>query len=361
MAKHPYYGVDIVALAVKTKLRTPITQITKVNIGGANNPEWIVVHFVGAAGQAKANGDYFEYQYREASAHLFADPKVTVRVVPDNRVAWHIGDGAYAGRGGSANGYKITGKATNTNSLGIEGCQDTSTGTNVWAWQFHVDTYVQIILQVIDWQKKYGIPDSRVIRHFDASEKSCPGNWMANNWARWYRFKQDLVAVKKALATGTIPETNPTPVTPDDGKPVVTGMYTIKSGDTLGKIAKAHGVTVANLVSWNAIKNPDLIFPETKIHVKNPANTVPVETGIKQNGKLVPTSGKFKFSEVVNVRGNAAASGAILAQYKHNQTVNYHRVVEANGFIWLVYIRAINGKEAYVSAGTRNVAYGQII
>lgn len=129
-------------------------------------------------------------------------------------------------------------------------------------------------------------------------------------------------------------------------------MYTIKSRDTLSKIAKTHGVTVANLVSWNAIKNPDLIFPETKIHVKDPVNVIPVEAGIKQNGKLVPTSGRFKFSEVVNVRGSAAASGAVLAQYKYNEIVKYDRVVEANGYIWLVYIRAINGKEAYVSAGT---------
>lgn len=52
MSKNPYYGEDIVALALKTKLRPLTQQITKVNIGGTNNPEFIVIHFVGAAGQA---------------------------------------------------------------------------------------------------------------------------------------------------------------------------------------------------------------------------------------------------------------------------------------------------------------------
>lgn len=37
--------------------------------------------------------------------------------------------------------------------------------------------------------------------------------------------------------------------------------YTVRSGDTLTKIARAHQVTVADLVLWNQIPNPDLIFP----------------------------------------------------------------------------------------------------
>ncbi len=35
--------------------------------------------------------------------------------------------------------------------------------------------------------------------------------------------------------------------------------YTVKRGDTLGKIAKEHGVSVADLVAENNISNPDLI------------------------------------------------------------------------------------------------------
>ena len=36
--------------------------------------------------------------------------------------------------------------------------------------------------------------------------------------------------------------------------------YTVKCGDTLIKIANYWGVSVLDLVSWNDIKNPDLIY-----------------------------------------------------------------------------------------------------
>lgn len=54
------------------------------------------------------------------------------------------------------------------------------------------------------------------------------------------------------------------------GEPDLSGMeklvpppppktYTVKSGDTLGKISAATGVSVDNLVKWNGITNPDSI------------------------------------------------------------------------------------------------------
>lgn len=44
--------------------------------------------------------------------------------------------------------------------------------------------------------------------------------------------------------------------------------YTIVAGDTLSAIAKKYGTTVNQLVSWNNIKNPDLIYVGQKIRVK---------------------------------------------------------------------------------------------
>lgn len=50
-------------------------------------------------------------------------------------------------------------------------------------------------------------------------------------------------------------------------KPVAS-YYTVKVGDTLGKIAKKYGTTVNNLVKLNNIKNPNLIYPGQKIRIR---------------------------------------------------------------------------------------------
>lgn len=44
--------------------------------------------------------------------------------------------------------------------------------------------------------------------------------------------------------------------------------YTIKPGDNLSSIAKRYGTTVNQIVQWNNIKNPNLIYPNQKIRVK---------------------------------------------------------------------------------------------
>lgn len=44
--------------------------------------------------------------------------------------------------------------------------------------------------------------------------------------------------------------------------------YSVKSGDTLSSIAKKYNTTVNQLVSWNNIKNKNLIYPGQKLRVK---------------------------------------------------------------------------------------------
>ena len=45
--------------------------------------------------------------------------------------------------------------------------------------------------------------------------------------------------------------------------------YIVKRGDNLTKIARMYGVTVSDLVKWNNIKNPNLIYPGQKIIIKD--------------------------------------------------------------------------------------------
>ena len=44
-------------------------------------------------------------------------------------------------------------------------------------------------------------------------------------------------------------------------------VYVVQKGDTLTKIAGRYGVTVAQLVKWNNIPNPNLILVGQKIRI----------------------------------------------------------------------------------------------
>ena len=47
-----------------------------------------------------------------------------------------------------------------------------------------------------------------------------------------------------------------------------TDVYTVKHGDTLWKIAKKYGVTVASLINLNRLRNPDMLCEGQVIQLK---------------------------------------------------------------------------------------------
>lgn len=185
-----------------TKLRIPKEKITLVNTFGrnTNKPKFIVLHYVGAAGQAKANADYFYNVDRQSSAHIFIDKNETWRVGYDDMAMWQVGDGNYS-RVGAYNGYVKPGMATNYNTLGIEMCQTVVSGKTVYDWPIDEAVIEQALLQTKAWMDKYNIPFENVIRHYDVSGKMCPGCWRHNNWAKWWEFKARL---KKLIDGGQL-------------------------------------------------------------------------------------------------------------------------------------------------------------
>ncbi len=71
----------------------------------------------------------------------------------------------------------------------------------------------------------------------------------------------DAVCMEPRPEIAPYPITAPTPPTPPPTPPPSGQTYTVKSGDTLSKIAKQFGVTVNALVQANNIANPNLIRP----------------------------------------------------------------------------------------------------
>lgn len=112
--------------------------------------------------------------YRGVSANYFIDDKRIINTVDDKNGSWHCGDDT--GHGRYLNG------ATNLNSLGLEMCVNRD-GNYQKAFNNTVDLTKYLM-------KKYNIPSSRVVRHYDVSRKTCPLSMSGNNWERWKEFKR---------------------------------------------------------------------------------------------------------------------------------------------------------------------------
>lgn len=136
---------------------------------------YLVIHDTGNSGvgaNAIAHAKYFGGGDRQASAHYFVDEKGSVQVVEDDRASWHCGDGR--GKNG----------ITNENSIGIELCINKD-------GDYHL-AFINLAILTAQLMKKYKIPLSRVVRHFDASGKICPRSMSANGWEEWKEFQELL-------------------------------------------------------------------------------------------------------------------------------------------------------------------------
>ena len=144
-------------------------KITRVNFTDRNTkPEYIVIHYVGAVSTARNNADYFYNTYRGASAHYFIDENSVWQVVEDNDTAWSVG-GSKLNSGG-----RLHGIAKNSNTLNIEMCVKKKDGK----WFYEPKTLENTADLVKQKMKEYGIPASKVIRHYDVTGKSCPANYI---------------------------------------------------------------------------------------------------------------------------------------------------------------------------------------
>ena len=117
----------------------------------------LVIHYTGNNGDtAENNGNYFKNNVVETSAHYFVDDTTVVRSVADKNIAWHAGD------------WDI-----NCRSIGIEIAGSTTECTG--------KTLENVILLAQRLMKKYNIKKDKVIRHYDANGKICPGFWCGSS------------------------------------------------------------------------------------------------------------------------------------------------------------------------------------
>jgi len=161
--------------------------------------EYIVIHYVGATGDAEANIKHSNKPTSQsASADFFVGHNGDIwqyNPNPRERYCWSVGGSRQSAYGGQF--YKTV---TNKNSISVEMCVKTkgSKYANSHDWYFTNETLVSTVELVKHLMKEYNIPSSRVIRHYDVNGKLCPGvfgwNKPSGNEDAWYKFKSQLGA-----------------------------------------------------------------------------------------------------------------------------------------------------------------------
>ena len=152
-----------------------INMLTKYNYDVTKNRKikYIVVHWVGAASTAKNNGAYFRGGDRGASAHYFVDDNNIVKSVRERDIAWAVGSRGLLDQGSpyARYGGKYYGKCTNANSISIEMCCRRNAKGKLYISKATLERTAKLVQAI---QKRLGVDNDHVIRHFDVNGKLCP-------------------------------------------------------------------------------------------------------------------------------------------------------------------------------------------
>ena len=138
-----------------------------------SNIKYIVIHYTANDGDTdEGNANYFASRIIKASAHYFVDDDSVTQSVPDNYVAWSVGGSKYNNCKTTGGGKYYT-KCTNSNSISIELC-DTKKDCKIYPTKKTIENAIELTRKLM---KKYNIPSTNVIRHFDVTGKTCPAYW----------------------------------------------------------------------------------------------------------------------------------------------------------------------------------------
>lgn len=144
--------------------------------------KYLVIHDTGnpsPGADAEAHFKYLQGATRYGSAHYYLDDKQIIQTIGDSLVAWSIGD-----KWGYSNNPNRIKDATNSNSISVELCINSNIDKG--------KAYKNLVELTKNLMAKFKVPADRVIRHFDATGKICPGSWSGDNWEMWKEFQDDI-------------------------------------------------------------------------------------------------------------------------------------------------------------------------
>ncbi|WIG48760.1 peptidoglycan-binding protein [Bacillus halotolerans] len=230
----------------------------------AMTAKYITIHNTANDASAANEISYMIGNTSSTSFHFAVDDKEVRQGIPTNRNAWHTGDG--------------TNGTGNRKSIGVEICYSKSGGAKYKAAE---KLAIKFVAQLL---KERGWCIDRVRKHQDWNGKYCPHRILSEG--RWDEVKSAIEAELKALGGKT------TSKRPSSASKASGSTYTVKKGDTLSAIAKEHGGSVANLQSWNNIKDPNKITVGQKLKLTG-SSTSSTKPSSKKTSYALP-SGIYK-------------------------------------------------------------------
>jgi N-acetylmuramoyl-L-alanine amidase len=143
-------------------------------------PEFIVVHNTANDASARNEISYMISNNNKVSFHYAIDDKEIVQGIPENRNAWHAGDGNGPG---------------NRKGIGIEICYSKSGGSRFIEAEKLAAKFIASKLK----EKGWGI--DKVTKHQDYSGKYCPHRTLDMGWQRFLGMvKSELDKLKGGAA-----------------------------------------------------------------------------------------------------------------------------------------------------------------
>lgn len=186
-------------------------------------PQFITIHNTANDAPATNEASYMKSNNNQVSFHYAVDDLEAIHLIPDNRTAWHCGDG-------KGNG--------NMRSIGVEICYSKSGGEKYVKAE---ENAVQLTAQLLN---KHKLPISAVKQHYHWSGKNCPHRIRANG--TWNSFlKRVEVALDELQGKGEATAT-----------PAKNTPYRIKSGTFNTKLEAENA---KNKVAQNKIASLNYI------------------------------------------------------------------------------------------------------
>lgn len=308
------------------------------------NPTRIVVHNTANDASARNEIQYMINNRNEVSFHYAVDDKEIVQGIPENRNAWHAGDGG--------NGVG------NRQGIAIEICYSKSGGARFDAAEVLAAKFIASKLK----EKGWGI--AQVTKHQDYSGKYCPHRTLDRGWQRFLNMIQSELGQTTTSSPSTPNTSNGEKYS--TGLPICTNTLSVNcngtgkvyTGDwngTIGRVIK--GAKYPYRVDRNGVAigwtNDTGIDTDPHVPGGSAQSTPTVLNGIPSD--FIRESATFYPNTTLKIRKapteNGVDTGLI---YVSGMSVRYDGYVRRGGFVWISWISASTGERRWMKAGVLN-------